>query len=141
MPQRRGSNETMEMPSWEKMRARRSKPYQPIHSLEARILHYTRSLNSTIPVCYQVNDEDALDNEIPHRRMTIHRHLGTDKVLEGPHDVIVKDIEKLKYEMAWMKVQVEHVEHFETLMETQAIVIDLWSMAFSITPEDLASSR
>ncbi|KAK1564887.1 hypothetical protein Q3G72_013852 [Acer saccharum] len=51
------------------------------------------------------NEEEALDNEIPRRRMTIRRHLGTDKMLEEPHDVMVKDIEKLKQDMERMKMR------------------------------------
>ncbi|KAI9196088.1 hypothetical protein LWI28_020949 [Acer negundo] len=108
----------------------------------------------------EVNYEDTLGVKVPRARMTIRRHLGFDKELEGPRDVILEDIGKIKEDMAKIKSRgrdplarrigskftkkiankhsmakfrmpmtiechedrdpVEHVGHFETLMETQA---------------------
>ncbi|KAK4851233.1 hypothetical protein QYF36_013475 [Acer negundo] len=49
--------------------------------------------------------EGKPSDEVPYRGMTIHRHLGIDKELEGLRDVIVKDMKRLKEEVTKMKAR------------------------------------
>ncbi|KAK1575311.1 hypothetical protein Q3G72_004417 [Acer saccharum] len=44
-------------------------------------------------------------DEVPRGGMTIRRHLGPNKELEGPRDMIVQDMERLKEKIAKMKTQ------------------------------------
>ncbi|KAI9188593.1 hypothetical protein LWI28_024034 [Acer negundo] len=49
--------------------------------------------------------EGKPSDEVPYRGMTIRRHLGIDKELEGLRDVIVKDMKRLKEEVTKMKAR------------------------------------
>ncbi|KAK1580957.1 hypothetical protein Q3G72_001664 [Acer saccharum] len=75
-------------------------PTMSVHS-------FTGSSNPKSPDrCHKDGEyEGKPGNRVPCRGMMIHRHLGTNKELEGLRDVIVKDIERLKEEVNKMKAR------------------------------------